>query len=128
MHLVLASYNAGERPVHRWVGERPGLASEEFIDDIPYPETQNYVRKILGTAEDYRRIYGSPAGLGADEAIPAVTTVVSAADVDPSLRTKKASVASTAKKAPAATAVKKAAAAKKKQPTSKPVRKRRRAA
>lgn len=59
LHLVLASYNAGERPVHRWMSERPGIARDEFIDDIPYPQTQNYVKKILGTAEDYRRLYGS---------------------------------------------------------------------
>jgi soluble lytic murein transglycosylase len=56
-HLALAAYNAGERVVRRWVAERPGLSREEFIDDIPYPETQNYVKRILGTAEDYRRLY-----------------------------------------------------------------------
>ena len=56
---VLASYNAGERPVRRWQAERPGLDLDEFIDDIPYPETQTYVKKILGTADDYRRLYGS---------------------------------------------------------------------
>jgi soluble lytic murein transglycosylase len=59
-HLALASYNAGETAVRRWIAERPGLTDrEEFIDDIPYPETQNYVKRILGTAEDYRRLYGS---------------------------------------------------------------------
>ena len=58
LHLALASYNAGERPVRRWMAERPGLARDEFIDDIPFPETQNYVKKILGTAEDYRRSTG----------------------------------------------------------------------
>ena len=48
----------GMQPVKRWLAERPGLADrEEFIDDIPYPETQNYVKRILGTAEDYRRLY-----------------------------------------------------------------------
>ena len=57
-HLALASYNAGESAVARWMTERPGLEREEFIDDIPYPETQNYVKKIIGTAEDYRRLYG----------------------------------------------------------------------
>jgi soluble lytic murein transglycosylase len=57
VHLVLASYNAGERAVRRWIAERPGLARDEFIDDIPYPETQNYVKRILGTAEDYRKLY-----------------------------------------------------------------------
>jgi soluble lytic murein transglycosylase len=59
-HLALASYNAGERAVRRWLAERPDVADqEEFIDDIPYPETQNYVKRILGTVEDYRRLYGS---------------------------------------------------------------------
>ena len=46
IHLALASYNAGERPVHRWKAERPNLPQDEFIDDIPYPETQNYVKII----------------------------------------------------------------------------------
>jgi soluble lytic murein transglycosylase len=57
VYLALASYNAGPRPVKRWIQERPGLDAEEFIDDIPYAETQNYVKRILGTAEDYRRLY-----------------------------------------------------------------------
>lgn len=58
VHLALASYNAGETAVRRWIAERPGLTDrEEFIDDIPYPETQNYVKRLLGTTEDYRRLY-----------------------------------------------------------------------
>jgi soluble lytic murein transglycosylase len=57
-HYAIASYNAGENRVMRWRGEKPGLEQEEFIDDIPFPETQNYVKRILGTAEDYRRLYG----------------------------------------------------------------------
>jgi soluble lytic murein transglycosylase len=44
VHLALASYNAGERPVRTWLTERPGVPRDEFIDDIPYP--------------DYRRLYG----------------------------------------------------------------------
>ena len=57
-HFALASYNAGETRVSQWLSERPGMPQDEFIDDIPYPETQNYVKRILGTAEDYRRLYG----------------------------------------------------------------------
>jgi soluble lytic murein transglycosylase len=57
-HLALASYNAGEGRIARWIAERPGFDQEEFIDDIPFPETQNYVKRILGTADDYRRLYG----------------------------------------------------------------------
>ena len=57
-HYALASYNAGEHRIVRWIAERPGLDQDEFIDDIPFPETQNYVKRILGTADDYRRLYG----------------------------------------------------------------------
>ena len=56
-YYALASYNAGESRVIRWKSERPGLDEDEFIDDIPFPETQNYVKRVLGTAEDYRRLY-----------------------------------------------------------------------
>ena len=59
VHLALASYNAGETPVRRWMREHANLPQDEFIDSIPYPETQQYVKRLLGTAEDYRRLYGS---------------------------------------------------------------------
>ena len=61
---ALAAYNAGENRVDRWRAERPGVDQDEFIDDIPFPETQNYVKRILGTAEDYRLLYGQTAGSG----------------------------------------------------------------
>jgi soluble lytic murein transglycosylase len=67
-HYALASYNAGESRVVRWINERGELPRDEFIDDIPFPETQNYVKKILGTAEDYRRLYGDRStGRAGDE-------------------------------------------------------------
>jgi soluble lytic murein transglycosylase len=59
---ALASYNAGESRVIRWKAERGAIDEDEFIDDIPYPETQNYVKRILGTAEDYRVLYGRDGG------------------------------------------------------------------
>jgi soluble lytic murein transglycosylase len=57
-HYALAGYNAGPHRVAQWRKEAPGLAQDEFIDNIPYTETQAYVKRILGTAEDYRRLYG----------------------------------------------------------------------
>jgi soluble lytic murein transglycosylase len=61
-YYALASYNAGENRVVRWKTERPGMDEDEFIDDIPFPETQNYVKRVLGIAEDYRRLYGEGEG------------------------------------------------------------------
>jgi len=56
-HYALAAYNAGASRVVRWKSERGLLEQPEFIDDIPYAETQIYVKKILGTAVDYERLY-----------------------------------------------------------------------
>lgn len=96
-HLALASYNAGPSPVSRWIAERPGIARDEFIDDIPYPETQNYVKKILGTADDYRRLYGAGGTARPTLRAPgsrAVATVTPASRATPTK-------ASPAKKSPA---------------------------
>jgi soluble lytic murein transglycosylase len=73
-HFALASYNAGEGRVARWSAERPGVPQDEFIDDIPFRETQNYVKRILGTAEDYRYLYGS--GLIDPNQVPAFPIMV----------------------------------------------------
>jgi soluble lytic murein transglycosylase len=56
---ALAAYNAGDSRVRGWQRDKPGLPQDEFIDDIPFPETQNYVKRILGTAEDYRALYSA---------------------------------------------------------------------
>lgn len=61
-HFALAGYNAGAGRVIRWKADRGPLEQAEFVDDIPFPETQIYVKKILGTAVDYRRLYGDVLG------------------------------------------------------------------
>jgi peptidoglycan lytic transglycosylase len=64
VHLALASYNAGEVRVQAWISERKDLAQDEFIDDVPFPETQNYLRRVLGMVEDYRRLYPGDTAAG----------------------------------------------------------------
>ena len=62
-YLALAAYNAGDGRVARWMAGRriEDLDQEEFIDDIPFSETQNYVKKVLSMTEDYRRLYDDSA-------------------------------------------------------------------
>jgi len=95
-HLALASYNAGERVVRRWVDSRGDLSRDEFIDDIPYPETQNYVKRVLGTADDYRHLYAE------DKAeLEGVDAIVVKASTAASSSKTKASTATSPTKRPA---------------------------
>jgi soluble lytic murein transglycosylase len=105
-HFALATYNAGPNRVQRWISEKRGLERDEFIDDIPFPETQNYVKKILGTAEDYRRLYG-PDGPTAAEQVDAKPAVAHPAPKSSGSAASKTS------------ATNGAAASKKKQPAKK---------
>ena len=101
LHFALATYNAGPSRIARWIAAKPGLERDEFIDDIPFPETQNYVKRILGTAEDYRRLYGPEGSADATDAIPALARAPADAPV-------KAKAAPPAKKKPAPAKKKKA--------------------
>lgn len=113
-HLALAGYNAGDSRVIRWTAERSALPADEFIEDIPFPETQNYVKRILGTASDYRRVYGELGG----QPIPGSSSAPPAASVAASAATKSPAAKGAAPKRPApkpptkATATKKAASSK----------------
>ena len=55
---AIASYNAGRRPVKRWWKAGRNKPMEIFIEEIPYQETKNYVKRVLGYYHEYKRIYG----------------------------------------------------------------------
>lgn len=52
--VALAAYNAGEEAVKEWLKNNYSK-TDEFIEDIPYPETQNYVKKVLTSYFEYLR-------------------------------------------------------------------------
>ncbi len=59
--LAIAGYNGGEEAVRRWhsaYSEPP--EADRFAEDIGYSETRRYVRKVLGTLQTYRYVYGDP--------------------------------------------------------------------
>ena len=62
--LALAAYNAGQGNVDEWLAAA-GARGERFraADHIPFPETRDYVEKVLAARDDYRREYARELGL-----------------------------------------------------------------
>lgn len=55
---AIAAYNAGASAVERWRKNFKGLKKDEFIENIPYQETRDYVKKVYASAATYRQLYG----------------------------------------------------------------------
>ena len=62
--LALAAYNAGETNVDRWVRDAGGQGEFDRVEDIPFPETREYVDNVFELRGDYRRHYADELGLG----------------------------------------------------------------
>lgn len=56
--LALAAYNAGPHHVRRWLEKYGSASPEVFIEEIPFPETRNYVKRVLGSYDRYLTLYG----------------------------------------------------------------------
>jgi soluble lytic murein transglycosylase len=60
--MALAGYNAGEKAVDKWRARSPNVEADEFVENISYRETRNYVKKVLRNYRTYLRLYEtSPA-------------------------------------------------------------------
>jgi soluble lytic murein transglycosylase len=57
VHLALAAYNAGPHMVRKWLANGRSAGDDEFVENIPYPETRNYVIRVMGSAQIYRFLY-----------------------------------------------------------------------
>ncbi len=55
--LALASYNAGETAVRRWLERTPASDLDSFVDSIPYAETRLYVMIVTRNLHEYQRVY-----------------------------------------------------------------------
>ena len=58
--LALAAYNGGEDAVNDWFKRGNYATIDEFIEDIPYDETRNYVKRVMTTYFEYMRTNGNP--------------------------------------------------------------------
>jgi soluble lytic murein transglycosylase len=58
--LAVAAYNAGLANVDRWVARAGGSLA---VSEIPFPETQAYVERVLAAQREYRAAYPRQLGL-----------------------------------------------------------------
>ncbi len=55
--LGLAAYNAGPKRLRQWWSARRTDDVEAFVEQIPYDETRHYVKRVVLSWDEYRRIY-----------------------------------------------------------------------
>lgn len=56
-NLAIIAYNAGMGNLDKWLEQGIIDAEGKQIENIPFPETKNYVRKILQNYRIYKEIY-----------------------------------------------------------------------
>ena len=57
VNLALAAYNAGSGNVDGWIEKGTLKSDGSDIENVPFTETNNYVRKILRDYEIYKEMY-----------------------------------------------------------------------
>ncbi len=62
---ALAAFNAGTGTARSWLGRFSGLDADAWVEEITYPNTVGYVKRILGAAAGYRSLYWPALGRGA---------------------------------------------------------------
>jgi soluble lytic murein transglycosylase len=58
--LAVAAYNAGPNRVRQWWAARRSDDIEVFVERIPFDETRLYVKRVMLSWDEYRRIYARP--------------------------------------------------------------------
>ena len=54
---VLAAYNGGPNNVKRWLSRQASGDIDIFTEEIPFPETRNFVKKVIRSYNMYRDLY-----------------------------------------------------------------------
>jgi hypothetical protein len=60
--LAVASYNGGPNAVRQWLSEHKAAGYNDldvFVENIPFRETRDYVRKVFGSYWTYEEVYPS---------------------------------------------------------------------
>jgi soluble lytic murein transglycosylase len=62
---AVAAYNGGENAVSGWSAKYPG-DDDQFVENIGFHETRDYVKKVIGGLREYRLLYQHPTAAAAN--------------------------------------------------------------
>jgi soluble lytic murein transglycosylase len=54
---AVAAYNAGPHAVRRWLRVRGGVELDAWVEEIPFAETRDYVKRVLASYAAYQLVY-----------------------------------------------------------------------
>ena len=57
--LAVAAYNAGPRRAREWWSARRSDDVEVWVEQIPFNETRGFVKRVMSSWSEYRRLYGT---------------------------------------------------------------------
>jgi soluble lytic murein transglycosylase len=58
--MALAAYNGGPARVKRWLSKRSCDSIEKFVEEFPYEETRNFIKKVIASYMIYKELYRLP--------------------------------------------------------------------
>jgi soluble lytic murein transglycosylase len=61
--LAVAAYNGGLGNVDKWVAQAQAAGRPLSVDEIPFAQTREYVRRVLGAERAYRATYARALGI-----------------------------------------------------------------
>ena len=66
----MAAYNAGPTRAREWWGARRSPDLDAWVEQIPYDETRTFVKRVMLSWDEYRRLYGEPPAAKPDASPP----------------------------------------------------------
>ena len=64
--LAVAAYNAGPGRVRQWWPSHSTSDLEAWVEQIPFDETRQYVKRVMFSWEEYRWVYGAESASPGD--------------------------------------------------------------
>lgn len=60
---MVGAYNGGPNAMKRWMAQSSALTNDpdQFVEDIPYDQTRDYIKKVFASYWNYRRVYEQAA-------------------------------------------------------------------